>query len=1270
MNITIENATSNNLKNIVLDVPLNQIIGITGVSGSGKSTLVRDIISKWGYTNYVIDKNKSIKNLLIDYTPIDVKNIKNLPPVLFIDVLNQINNRRSTLSTITGIHNILRNMFYKCGELFCSKCNEEIYKDVYDIIKNLEYKALIDLEVSQDFERNIEILNKYIDVNNIIFYDKNKKVTKQKRSRKYATIYFDVLDNSLKKVFNLINLETGYEAKIYIKKYDITVNPDREVICEKCGNIMPKVSLKHFSFNILKEGNGGQCTVCDGLGEVLSAEMDSFIEDENKGILDGAIKFVSSKGIQYTNIDSQIIDIFAKNNGFRKNSKLKDLNDKQREALFYGSEYIINYKVKGEKRYLKFNGIINYLSESLSKGKGKKLLEPLFNIKKCTCCEGTRLNSYSNHVKIRGYTIKDFIKMSIDELNITIKKISNNTSKDSKIYNFYKLLIEKLNLYSKLSCGYLTLDRASNTLSGGELQRLRLGKYISESISSMCIILDEPTTGLHLKNITNILDVLYLLKSKGNTIILVEHNKFILSHCDYIVDLGPYGGKNGGNVLFSDYIKNIDNYDTFTTKYLLEGNNYQSKINLTEKYISDTLMILSNRKNNLKDFKIYLPKNFIISICGVSGSGKSTFVNKCLLPELENKYNGKFNVNYLPQNIGSKNSNNKVANLIGINEEIAKIYSKIEPNLEKKNFMLNSTKGKCSKCKGKGFLYSIDGDNLGYCDICNGNKFNKEVLSIKYENLNISDLLSKNIEELLTILEKEKNKTIYNALLVCKKLGIGYLSLDRSCKSLSKGEYQRAKLVNILNNKEKNMVIILDEPTKALHSKDLNALIDILKELQKNGNTIVVIEHNIDFIMQSDYILEFGPEAGEKGGYLIFAGYPKEIINFNTPTSEYIKYSIERNEQDYIGKNEINWHLKNNIYNIEKNKVNYINIEDANQLELIKKLIEYEYIRALIPSYNISEDVKKYNNCKIENTPLIRSIDFCNKSNKNNLTVLEFLNLEYEISKMFSKKYENKNYSLAKYIYNIHKKTGKCKVCKGTGRIKEIDISLLQDNGKLNYDTEKFLKEGSSYNIVKKELKKEYGIDIGIPFSQMIDEDKNIFMYGDNEKIINVNGRKYIWQGLVNILLQQSKYYPNKDVIEKIKNSIKIGRCPKCKGYLLEGEYANTEISNLKYSEILNMNIIDIWDYINKDKDCITEKFYDTLNMCVNLGLEHVKLNASLSNIRNIDYNLLKFVSFYNNNLYDSIICISNLNLIEEELVKKLEYYINKWCNTNTMILI
>lgn len=1261
MNTCIKGAKSNNLKNISVNIPINHIIGISGVSGSGKSTLVKDIIAKYGYINYLLNKNKTLKNSLIDYTAVDVEGISNLQPVLLIDVINQVNNRRSTLSTITGLHNILRNMFYEYGELFCENCNSKVNLNVYEELENLDYNPIIELEVTDDFNEIIEQLSKYTKISNTTFYNKDKKVTKVKKSRKYATLYLDFPKDELRQISKSINMQMGYDIKLEFTGCNKVINLSKELFCSHCHNIMPKLSLKQFSFNVSDDEGGGQCKECNGLGEILSSKAEKFIEDEDKTILNGAIKFLSSKGIKYTTIDAQTIDLFAKRNGFKKTSKLSELSEEQKYKLFFGSPEIINYKVKGENRQIEFKGIINYLSESLSKGKGQKVLKSLFEVSSCPECNGTRLNHISDNIKIKGYTLKDFLRMSIKDLYKTLNKIKE----EDKISSYINNLQERLKIYCELSCGHLTLDRSSNTLSGGELQRLRLGAYICESISSMCIILDEPTTGLHIENIKDVINILYRLKSNGNTIILVEHNKTILNCCDYIIDLGPYGGNLGGNIIISDYIKNLKKYDTFTAKYLLEDIDYKKSINNDEKKIKNVFNIKSSNIFNLKQFEVNIPKEFIISICGVSGGGKSTFVNKCLIPQLLNpEYNIK-NIKYLSQNTGNKNTSNKVVNLLGISDEIAKVYSNLGTSFDKNYFMLNSIKGKCDNCKGKGKIYSIENEDLGYCDLCNGKRFNEDTLKVKYKEMNINDVLSSSIDDILQIFNEYPN--IYNILQLCSELGIGYLTLDRESKSLSKGEFQRINLVKSLNDNEKNSIFILDEPTKALHNKDLLSLIEVLRRLQKNKNTIIVIEHNIDFIMKSDYILELGPGAGENGGNLIFQGYPKEILEASTPTARGIRKEINCNSKKIKSENKISWDIDGIKYDIEENKINYLDI-DSCEIKLIEKHIDNEYIKAVIPTYTFINYDKKMKH-KIKNTPIIRKINFSEKSLDSRIDILQFLNLEYEISLTFARQFNDKKYKFAKSVYNKHKKTGKCSVCKGNGRIREIDLSLLLSGGNLNRQTKKFLKECSSYDEVNKLLKKEYMIDIGKSFDDMNLEEKNIFLYGSDDKVINISGRKYVWQGLVNIIFQQSRYYPDQDIIQKIKQGANINDCPACHGTLLKRQYAYKEVYGLTYSDIMKMKINDIFNNIKNYGDPINNKLFNILKMSNEFGLGGYTLNTPIAMLSNIDYVLFEFIAYYNNNLYGSIINIMNLELLDKNIIDEISKYLKEWCKSNTIII-
>ena len=1267
MCIKVHNARKNNLNNISIDIPLNKIIAITGVSGSGKTTLARDIIAQYSYKEFLINKNKSLRNELIDDNVTDVASINNNPPAIWIEVKNSINNRNSTLGTISGILKNLRNIFVEYADLYCCNCGNKLNDDIFTVIENYDFNLLIEMEMADNIDECFNSINEIIKIKELKYFNKDKKETKNKKTARYITILLDKpsknIKNIIKNIYNKLNLE----VLIDIPKLYSAINPKTHTICSSCNSIIERKLHKRFSFNIDFNNGGGACRKCSGSGEEITIDYLKLLNDENKSIISGAIKFVSDKGVQYSNTTVQDIEIFAKHYGFTSKTKYSNLDDNQKHLLFYGGNDIIKYKVRGIEYVLNFNGIVNSLIEGYLKGKGLKYIEPLIEKKICSSCNGTRIDNIVFNIKLFDYSIGDLLKLSINQLYNVISNMIE-LSNDNSFTTELKILKNNLNIYNMMSCGYLNLNRLSKTLSGGEVQRIRLCSYISLSISNSMIILDEPTSGLHSSDIKDLINLFNKIKEKGNTIIIIEHNKDILTFCDYIIDIGEGAGKYGGNLLFQDYIYNIDKYKTPTALYLKENSsiidNDKNKYNI----LSDKMLKISNcNSNNLKNFNVDIPLYSLTAVCGVSGSGKSSFIKNHLIPFCENNNINKKNTSifYLSQSLYARSSNSNVCSILELTELISNLFglSKTDSVI----FSLNSNKGKCTLCNGNGIIKSVYNEYLGMCPKCLGKRFDDETLKYKYKGYNIDDLLNFSIIELYDILSD--NKTFNNIFKKCIEIGIGHLTLNRSASSLSKGEYQRLKLVHIFSNELKNNIIVLDEPTSGLHNKDIRVLLEMLRDIQKNNNTIISVEHNLDFILQTDYIIEIGPKAGDDGGYLLYCGKLDDFLNCDTPTTIAVKNKSKiKNENKKID----NIKQVNNQKIIFETKINEFDINKINNTNLFEKLAKYsntEYISSIFPNYEHNDEI--YENETY--LPIINIIDFNNIKNRylKSSSIIDLLNIKDMISLAFSENRDNRNLLLN--VFDVDSKVGKCKLCYGSGSVDEIDLNLIFDKNILNKSILKFLKEISNYSEAVKQLKKIYNNEIDKDFDKMSDEDKYLLLYGDFSKVFKIDGKNVYWQGIIPLLITQGKYFPDENLINNIKSSRKNVECTLCEGKLIDKDYLDYKLlDKISFSDFINLNFEELSKLIKNKKvtNIYLDNIISVIDVMLEFGFNEYSFNTNVSSIKDIDKTLLLFISYLRNNLYGTYLYIKNIDSVNDKKIRSLlDKYVKILSETNTILI-
>ena len=896
--ITVEGAKLNNLKNINVTIPRNKLVVITGVSGSGKSTLAYDTIFAEGQRRYLEGLSTYAKQFLNTHKKPDVKKITGICPAISIKQKSNINNPKSTVGTASELYDYIKILFLKLGKIYCPITNNPIKEnsssDVIEYLKKMKVgsKILLTFPVNDITKEKLEKIKK-IGFSRIKFNNVIKKITDVNynsiNSSKINVIvdrqivnknkYFeDNIEESCNTIFNsesgvceILN-EKGGIIKRFNKKLELN---EKEI---------DPPNLNTFNFN----SPYGACEKCQGYGDVLGIEESKVIPNQEISIINDAIipwKYPST--VKW----KEKLCSLAKEKKISINKRYCDLSVKEKKLIWKGDNEL--------------NGILDFFQMVENKSykiQYRVMLSRYRGRTTCTECNGGRLKKISENIKFQGYNIQKFSEMTILNLSKFINTINlkkNEEKVASKIFNEIK---SRLKLLNELGLGYLQINRKSNTLSGGESQRINIAKSIGGGLVDTLYVLDEPSIGLHERDTVKLIEILKKLKNLGNTVIVVEHDLEIIKSSDYIIDLGLGGGDLGGKVIFSGNIKSKIKNLSLTKQYI----NKILEISVPKKrrISKDFIYLNGGEKNNIKKIKTRFPINILTTITGVSGSGKSTLLKDIFIPEFKKFLNNQKsliscdinkikNIEYVQQNaIGKSSRSNLITYLKGF-DEIRKLFSnqklsklkKITP----KYFSFNVDGGRCEKCKGDGYI-SVDmqfmADIKIKCEDCNGKRYKEEILKIKYKEKNIYDILNMTVDSSYDFFKINDNKNILKYLQTLKNVGLGYIKLGQSLSSLSGGEAQRLKLGYFLNKKIENTIIVFDEPTTGLHVHDINKLLRSFNDILKGNNTIIVIEHNMEIVKSSDWIIEMGPEGGKDGGKIIYEGKPENMVNKKTHTAK------------------------------------------------------------------------------------------------------------------------------------------------------------------------------------------------------------------------------------------------------------------------------------------------------------------------------------------------------------------------------------------------
>ena len=919
--IFIKGARTHNLKNISIEIPRNKIVVITGLSGSGKSSLAFDTLYAEGQRRYVESLSAYARQFLSMMEKPDVDQIDGLSPAISIEQKATSHNPRSTVGTVTEIYDYLRLLYARIGSPICPDHNEELkaktVTEICDEIYKLKEGSKImilsplvrgkkgeHLAIYDDLRKSGYVRVK---VNGVIYpieefpeLEKNKKhdisaVVDRlviKKSEEDRSRLAESLETSLTLSNGLLEIENINDGKTELFSSNYS--------CSQCGYAIAELEPRMFSFN----NPYGACTRCDGLGVIQYFNEKRLIQDEDVSISNGAIKGWTRRNRFYF----YQLRCLAEHYNFSLTTKWKDYPQDIKDIILWGSKDKVDFSHRfrsGSRivRKHKFEGIIPSTERRFKETDSDFIrdeLSKLMSKSSCDECNGSRLNTKSRNVFINKTQIHTITSMRINEALNFIKKMRLDGAKKKIAEKILKEITERLTFLEDVGLNYLTLDRSAETLSGGEAQRIRLASQIGSGLVGVTYVLDEPSIGLHQRDNAKLIRTLKNLKELGNTVIVVEHDEEAIRCADYIIDIGPGAGKHGGEICAHGSLDDIlSNKKSITAQYLSgkkEIKTPKKRLPLSDKFIS----IINAHENNLKNISVEIPVGLFTCITGVSGSGKSSLINQTLLPLSSFMLNkSKLTKEISCEKIEGLEHLDKVISIdqspIGRTPRsnpatytglFSYIRDLLTQTIEAKSrgykpgrFSFNVKGGRCEACQGDGMIkveMHFLADVYVKCDVCDGHRYNEQTLEVKYKDKNISDILNMTVEEALDFFDALP--AIKKKLITLNDVGLGYITLGQSAITLSGGEAQRIKLAKELSKRSTGKTLfVLDEPTTGLHFADIELLLNVLNRLKEQGNTILVIEHNLDVIKTSDWIIDLGPEGGSDGGNIVATGTPESV---------------------------------------------------------------------------------------------------------------------------------------------------------------------------------------------------------------------------------------------------------------------------------------------------------------------------------------------------------------------------------------------------------
>ena len=938
--IVVKGAKEHNLKNINVEIPRDKLVVITGLSGSGKSSLAFDTLYAEGQRRYVESLSSYARQFLGLMEKPDVESIEGLSPAISIDQKTTSKNPRSTVGTVTEIYDYIRLLYARVGVPYCPNCGKKIEKQSIDqIVDNVmkleqgtriqvlapvvrgrkgEYTKLFE-DLQKDGFARVRVDGEIYELTDEIKIDKNKKheieivVDRLVIKDEIVGRLTESIEVALKHAENMVLIDVvGGKQVLYSCNY----------ACPDCGFSFPELTPRMFSFN----NPYGACPKCSGIGFLMKMDEDLIIPDKNKTLYDGVKAFGASTMKKGDTMAKMYFESVGKHYGVEiKNKKIKDLPREFLEKILYGTgteEIDFEYgSYAGTRKFrAPFEGVIPTLerrhNETKSQGM-RDFYELYMSNMHCDECNGTRLKKEILAIKVGNININEMTDLSIRELQQFLQNLELTQSQKLIADMILKEINARLQFLIDVGLEYLTLSRSAGTLSGGEAQRIRLATQIGSGLTGVLYILDEPSIGLHQRDNDKLIATLKKLRDLGNTLLVVEHDEDTMYAADQIIDIGPGAGVHGGKIMAQGTAEEIKNIEGSITGDYLSG---RKRIHVPTKRRTGNkknIEVIGATENNLKNISVKFPLGKFICITGVSGSGKSTLINEVLYKNIAQQLNGSSEKPGKCKQIKGLDNIDKIINIdqspigrtprsnpatyTGAFDLIRDIFAETNEakmrGYEKGRFSFNVQGGRCESCSGDG-VHKIEmhflPDVYVPCEVCKGKRYNRETLEVKYKGKNIAEVLDMTVEEALEFFEnipkiKQKIQTLYD-------VGLGYIKLGQPSTTLSGGEAQRVKLATELSKRATGKTLyILDEPTTGLHIADVHRLVDILQRLVDTGNSIIVIEHNLDLIKTADYIIDLGPEGGDAGGEVVAVGTPEQICkNDRSYTGKFLKKYLEK----------------------------------------------------------------------------------------------------------------------------------------------------------------------------------------------------------------------------------------------------------------------------------------------------------------------------------------------------------------------------------------
>ena len=935
--IIIKGARENNLKNISLTLPKNKFIVMTGVSGSGKSSLAFDTIYKEGERRYLESLSAYARQFLGGAEKPNVDSIEGLSPAISIDQKTTNKNPRSTVGTVTEIYDHLRLLFSKAGTPYCPEhhipIKSQSIEEMTNKVLELEEKTKIIIsspvvEGKKGTHKDLlEELRKsgYVRVNiDGNEYDLSEDIELEKNKKHNIEVIIDrlVIKEGIKsRLYE--SLETGTKlskGKVFVE----IKGKEKQVFsenfsCPHCNFSLPELEPRTFSFN----APYGACSDCKGLGVKLAMDKDLVIPDKNKTIKEGGIV---PFGDDIENINFLKLQNFCDHYNIDLDKKIKDFTKKELDMILYGTNDLIHFHYRSKNGHLSdsygiFEGIITNLERRYMETNStwiREWLEKYMVELECPTCKGARLKKEVLSVLINNKNIYEVTKLSIKKMYDFISNLKLSEEKQEISRMIVTEIKDRLSFLINVGLDYLTLSRNAGTLSGGEAQRIRLATQVGTRLTGVLYVLDEPSIGLHQRDNDRLIDTMLSMRDLGNTLIVVEHDTDTMKKCDYLVDVGPLAGEQGGQIVSKGTPKEVANDENSLTGRYLSGKECIEIPKTRRKGTGKFIEIKGAKENNLKNINVKFPLGTFTCVTGVSGSGKSTLINQILTKILYNhvydskekpgtykQVKGLENIDkvvHISQNPIGRTPRSNPATYTGVFDDIREIFATTKEakmlGYDKGRFSFNVKGGRCEACRGDGVkkieMHFLP-DVYVPCEICHGARYNTESLKIKFKDKNIYEVLDMRVNEALEFFENVPK--IKRKLKVLEEVGLGYIKLGQPAPTLSGGEASRVKLAKELQKKPTGKTLfIMDEPTTGLHSHDIKKLLAIIKKIVDNKDSVLVIEHNLDMIKVADYIIDLGPEGGDKGGEIIAKGTPEQVAKIKESyTGKYLKKILEEN---------------------------------------------------------------------------------------------------------------------------------------------------------------------------------------------------------------------------------------------------------------------------------------------------------------------------------------------------------------------------------------